>query len=34
VSEIAQRLGIRTPDAARMALSRALRRLTDRLKTS
>jgi RNA polymerase sigma-70 factor (ECF subfamily) len=34
VSEIAQRLGIRTPDAARMALSRALRRLTDRLKAS
>ena len=28
IAEIAQRFGIRTPDAARMAVSRALRRLT------
>jgi RNA polymerase sigma-70 factor (ECF subfamily) len=34
LAEIAQRFGIRTPDAARMAISRALRRLTDRLKNS
>ena len=33
LAEIAQRFGIRTPDAARMAVSRALRRLTMRLKT-
>jgi RNA polymerase sigma factor (sigma-70 family) len=32
LAEIAQRFGIRTTDAARMAVSRALRRLTDRLK--
>lgn len=32
-AEIAQRFGVRTPDAARMAISRALRRLTERLKT-
>ena len=31
VQEIAQRFGMRTSDAARMAVSRALRRLTDRL---
>ncbi len=30
-SEIAQRFGMRTADAARMAVGRALRRLTDRL---
>ena len=34
LAEIAQRFGIRTPDAARMAISRALRKLTDRLKTN
>ena len=33
-AEIAKRFGIPTPDAARMAISRALRRLTDRLKTN
>src|SRR5687767_5943971 len=33
LAEIAQRFGIRTTDAARMAVSRALRKLTDRLKT-
>jgi RNA polymerase sigma factor (sigma-70 family) len=33
LAEIAQRFGIKTPDAARMAVSRALRRLTTRLKT-
>ena len=32
-AEIAQRFGMRTPDAARMAVSRALRRLTERLET-
>jgi RNA polymerase sigma-70 factor (ECF subfamily) len=32
VADIAQRFGMRTPDAARMAVSRALRRLTDILK--
>ena len=32
LAEIAQRFGIRTTDAARMAVSRALRKLTDRLK--
>jgi RNA polymerase sigma-70 factor, ECF subfamily len=31
VSEIAQRFGLPTPDAARMAVGRALRRLTSRL---
>ena len=34
LAEIAQRFGIRTTDAARMAVSRALRRLTDRLKAT
>jgi RNA polymerase sigma factor (sigma-70 family) len=33
VAEIAERFGLRTPDAARMAVSRALKKLTDRLKT-
>ena len=33
LAEIAQRFGMRTTDAARMAVSRALRKLTDRLKT-
>jgi len=33
VAEIAERFGSRTPDAARMAVSRALRRLADKLKT-
>jgi RNA polymerase sigma factor (sigma-70 family) len=33
VAEIAQQFGIRTPDAARMAISRALARLSERLKT-
>jgi RNA polymerase sigma factor (sigma-70 family) len=33
LGEIAQRFGIRTPDAARMAVSRALRRLTERLRS-
>lgn len=33
-AEIAKRFGIPTPDAARMAISRALRRLTDRLKSN
>lgn len=33
LAEIAQRFGIRTTDAARMAVTRALRKLTDRLKT-
>jgi RNA polymerase sigma-70 factor, ECF subfamily len=32
VQEIAQKFGMRTTDAARMAVSRALRRLSDRLK--
>jgi RNA polymerase sigma-70 factor, ECF subfamily len=32
VQEIAQKFGMRTSDAARMAVSRALRRLADRLK--
>ncbi len=32
VAEIAQRFGMRTADGARMALGRALRRLTDRLR--
>ena len=32
-AEIAQRFGLRTADAARMAITRALRRLTDNLKT-
>ena len=32
LAEIAQRFGIKTPDAARMAVSRALRRLMTRLK--
>jgi RNA polymerase sigma-70 factor, ECF subfamily len=32
VQEIAQRFGMRTSDAARMAVSRALRRLADRLR--
>jgi RNA polymerase sigma factor (sigma-70 family) len=31
LAEIAKRFGITTPDAARMAVSRALRRLTERL---
>ena len=34
LAEIAQRFGIRTPDAARMAISRALRKLTERLKST
>jgi RNA polymerase sigma-70 factor, ECF subfamily len=34
LSEIAHRFGMRTVDGARMAVSRALRRLTDRLDTS
>jgi hypothetical protein len=34
LAEIAQRFGMRTADAARMAVSRALRKLTTRLKTS
>jgi RNA polymerase sigma-70 factor (ECF subfamily) len=34
LAEIAQRFGMRTPDAARMAISRALRKLTDRLKAA
>src|SRR5688500_13988138 len=34
VAEIAERFGVRTPDAARMAVTRALKKLTDRLKTS
>ena len=33
LAEIAQKFGMRTTDAARMAVSRALRRLTERLKT-
>jgi RNA polymerase sigma-70 factor (ECF subfamily) len=33
LAEIAQRFGIRTTDAARMAVTRALRKLTNRLKT-
>jgi RNA polymerase sigma factor (sigma-70 family) len=33
VAQIAERFGLRTPDAARMAVSRALKKLTDRLKT-
>ena len=33
LAEIAQRFGMRTADAARMAVSRALRKLTIRLKT-
>jgi RNA polymerase sigma factor (sigma-70 family) len=33
VAEIAQRFGIRTSDAARMAVTRAVKKLTDRLKT-
>jgi len=33
LGEIAQRFGMRTSDAARMAVTRALRRLMDRLKT-
>jgi RNA polymerase sigma-70 factor (ECF subfamily) len=33
LGEIAQRFNMRTVDAARMAVARALRRLTDRLKT-
>jgi len=32
LAQIAERFGMRTPDAARMAISRALRKLTDRLK--
>lgn len=32
LAEIAQRFGMRTPDAARMAVSRALRKLTARLQ--
>ena len=32
LAEIAQRFGMRTPDAARMAVSRALRKLTARLR--
>jgi hypothetical protein len=32
LGEIAQRFGMRTVDAARMAVTRALRRLTARLK--
>ena len=32
LAEIAQRFGISTPDAARMAISRALKKLTDRLR--
>jgi len=32
VAEIAQRFGLRSVDAARMAVTRALRRLTDRIK--
>ena len=32
-ADIAQRFGMRTADAARMAITRALRRLTDNLKT-
>lgn len=34
LSEISQRFGMRTVDAARMAVTRALRRLTDRLNTA
>jgi RNA polymerase sigma-70 factor (ECF subfamily) len=34
LAEIAQRFGIRTPDAARMAISRALRKLTERLRSA
>ena len=34
LAEIAQRFGMRTPDAARMAVSRALRKLTARLHPS
>ena len=34
LAEIAQRFGIRTPDAARMAISRALKKLTDRLRNN
>jgi RNA polymerase sigma-70 factor (ECF subfamily) len=33
LAEIAQRFGIRTTDAARMAVTRAVKKLTDRLKT-
>jgi hypothetical protein len=33
LSEIARRFGMRTTDGARMAVTRALRRLVDRLKT-
>ena len=34
LAEIAQKFGMRTTDAARMAVSRALRRLTERLKST
>jgi DNA-directed RNA polymerase specialized sigma24 family protein len=34
LAEIAQRFSMRTPDAARMAISRALRKLTERLKST
>jgi RNA polymerase sigma factor (sigma-70 family) len=33
LAEIAQRFGMPTPDAARMAVSRALRKLTERLQS-
>ena len=33
LAEIAQRFNMRTVDGARMAVTRALRRLMDRLKT-
>src|SRR5688572_5427831 len=34
LAEIAQRFAMKTPDAARMAISRALRKLTERLKAA